>query len=69
MKIGEVIRCYRRIQDVGVRETAREIGVSHGTLSRIERGDTMEAATMMKILRWLFESEPVRRSKPKGGDE
>lgn len=57
MKIGEVIRCYRRIKDVGIRETSAEIGVSHGTLSRIERGDQMDAYTMMKLMRWLFEAE------------
>lgn len=57
MRIGEVIRCYRRITDVGIREVAQEIGVSHGTLSRIERGDQMDAYTMMKLLRWLFEAK------------
>ena len=64
MRIGEVIRCYRRITDAGIREVAQEIGVSHGTLSRIERGDQMDAYTMMKLLRWLFEA---KNAKLKGG--
>lgn len=55
MMIGTMIRCWRRIEDVGIREAARQIGVSHGTLSRIERGDQMDAYTMIKLLRWLFE--------------
>ena len=55
MMIGTMIRCWRRIEDVGLREAATQIGVSHGTLSRIERGDQMDAYTMMKLLRWLFE--------------
>ena len=62
MRIGEVIRCYRRIKDVGIRETGAEIGVSHGTLSRIERGEQIDAVTMMKLLRWLFEEKNGKRS-------
>lgn len=65
MKIGEVIRCYRRIKDVGIRETAREVGVSHGTLSRIERGDQMDAYTMMKLMRWLFETNRANGNRSK----
>lgn len=54
MKLGEVIRRWRRNSDVGLREAAREIGVSHGTLSRIERGEDMDAKTLVKVLSWLF---------------
>lgn len=54
MKLGEVIRRWRRNSDIGLREAAREIGVSHGTLSRIERGEEMTAQTLAKILMWLF---------------
>ena len=53
MKLGEVIRCWRRIKDIGVREAALEIGVSHGTLSRVERGEKMDAETLLKIWTWL----------------
>lgn len=54
MKLGEVIRRWRRNSDIGLREAAREIGVSHGTLSRIERGEEMNAQTLAKILMWLL---------------
>jgi transcriptional regulator with XRE-family HTH domain len=54
MRIGEVLRSWRRIKDVGVREAGQQIGVSHGTISRIERGEQIDAATMMKLLNWLF---------------
>lgn len=67
MRIGEVIRCYRRIKDVGIRETGIEIGISHGTLSRIERGEQIDAVTMMKLMRWLFEGDGKNGSKAKGG--
>ena len=54
MKLGEVLRRWRRNSDIGLREASREIGISHGTLSRIERGEQMDAQTLAKILVWLF---------------
>lgn len=57
MRLGEVIRRWRKMSDIGIREAAREIGVSHGTLSRIERGEAMEGTTLAKVLGWLMSSE------------
>lgn len=54
MRLGDVIRKWRKMSDIGVREAAKEIGVSHGTLSRIERGEPMEGRTLAKLLEWLF---------------
>jgi len=53
MKLGEVLKKWRRMSDIGVREAAKEIGISHGTLSRIERGEAMDGNTLAKILVWL----------------
>lgn len=57
MKLGEVLRRWRRASDIGLREAAQMIGVSHGTLARIEAGEKMEGDTLAKILVWLL-SEP-----------
>jgi transcriptional regulator with XRE-family HTH domain len=57
VKLGEVIRRWRKMSDIGIREAAREIGVSHGTLSRIERGEAMEGTTLAKVLGWLMSVE------------
>lgn len=54
MRIGEVLRRWRRVSDIGLREAARDIGVSHGTLSRVERGEEMSGDTLAKVLAWLF---------------
>jgi hypothetical protein len=67
MMVGTMIRCWRRIEDVGIREAAKQIGVSHGTLSRIERGDQMDAYTMMKLLRWLFEQPTTNGTRKEKG--
>lgn len=37
----------------GVREVAREIGISHGTLSRVRRGYAPDLETFKKICLWL----------------
>jgi transcriptional regulator with XRE-family HTH domain len=57
MRLGEVLRKWRRASDLGVREAAKELGISHGTLSRIERGENMDGETLAKVLRWLMEAE------------
>jgi|SRR5882672_2198486 len=37
----------------GVREVAREIGISHATLSRVENGNQPDLETFQKICAWL----------------
>lgn len=54
MKLGQVIVAYRTINHLNVRTLAREIGISYPTLSRIERGNGCDSATLTKILTWLL---------------
>jgi transcriptional regulator with XRE-family HTH domain len=54
MQLGDVLRKWRRQSDIGLREAARTIGVSHGTLARIEKGEKMDGDTLAKILVWLM---------------
>ena len=37
----------------GIREVAREIGISHATLSRVERGHLPDLENYQKICKWL----------------
>ena len=39
--------------DRGIRAVAKEIGISHATLSRVERGFLPDLKTYEKICRWL----------------
>ena len=57
MRLGKVIRYWRKMSDIGIREAAQQIGISHGTLSRIERGEAMEGETLAKVLGWLMAIE------------
>ena len=54
MMIGKLMRIYRSVNDFAVRRMAKEIGISAATLSRIERGNQMDAKTMIKLMNWLF---------------
>ena len=54
MGFGERVR--RKREKRGLRATAKEIGVSPATLSRIERGHPPDLANFAKLCRWLGES-------------
>jgi len=47
------LKAIEKRGDSGVRETAREIGISPATLSRVERGHIPDLETFSKICRWL----------------
>lgn len=44
------------MSEVTTRDLAERIGISAATLSRVERGEAMDGATLAKILNWLFEA-------------
>ena len=50
-QIGALVREQRG--ERGVREAAREVGVSAATLSRIENGKQPDLGTFEKLCRWL----------------
>jgi transcriptional regulator with XRE-family HTH domain len=39
--------------ELGIRAAAKEIGISHATLSRVERGHLPDLENYQKICRWL----------------
>lgn len=43
----------------GIREAAREVGVSPATLSRVENGKIPDLATFGKVCRWLGEDPGI----------
>ena len=50
-RIGPLVR--ERRGDRGIREVAKEIGISPATLSRIEHGKVPDLETFRKVCRWL----------------
>lgn len=55
MKLGEMFKSYREINNISLREVASEIGVSASTISRIENSNFKpDLVTFNKILTWII---------------
>lgn len=52
-RFGRMLRLYRVYPERSVRDLAKEIGISAATLSRIERGQDMDADTLLKLIHWM----------------
>lgn len=63
MRVGQVIADYRHANRIGVRELAKDIGVSTATLNRIEHGNVCDSTALTKILGWLFADGDSRAQK------
>lgn len=53
--LGRRVAKQRETLGLGIRAAATEIGVSHPTLSRIERGHLPDLENYQRICRWLGE--------------
>lgn len=53
--LGRRVAKRRETLGLGIRGAAKEIGVSHPTLSRIERGHLPDLENYQRICRWLGE--------------
>lgn len=67
MKLGAVMLAYRNSRGLGVRDMAREVGISPATLNRVERNRNVDGRTMAKLFLWLIEASGVRAVKEKAG--
>ena len=54
-RLGRFIRVYRGTKNAGVREIAKEIGVSASTVTRIELGGMWDLHTHLRLMKWLLE--------------
>ena len=52
-QLGQAVKRQREMQHLTLREVAEVTGVSYATLSRVERGGSMEAATFLALSGWL----------------
>lgn len=51
---GEMLRLYRTVRGITLRQLAPDIGIGHATLLRIEGGRAMDAATLLKLWAWML---------------
>ena len=54
MRLGDVLRKWRLMNELDLRSVGKQIGVSAATLLRIEQGHSPDANTFMLVLNWLM---------------
>jgi transcriptional regulator with XRE-family HTH domain len=54
VRIGELLKKWRILNERTLRDLGKEIGVSAATLMRIEQGHAVDSATMVALIDWLF---------------
>lgn len=54
MRLGQVIKRWRVMSEINLRDAAKMIGTSTATLSRIEQGENMDGKTLARIFEWLL---------------
>ncbi len=57
--LGRRAARHREKLGLGIRAAAKEIGLSHPTLSRIERGHLPDLENYQRICRWLGEDSEI----------
>jgi hypothetical protein len=55
LRLGLVLRKWRTMEDKTIREVADEMGIVHGNLQRLEKGEMPSAQTMAKVWWWLMD--------------
>lgn len=54
MRLGALVRSYRVQHKLSVRKVAKEIGVDHSALFRLEQGAEPAFNQFRKVLLWLL---------------
>jgi len=57
VRLGILINRWRRVEDIGIQDVAKRIGISASTLSRIENGEATDSKTLTKVLAWILEEK------------
>ena len=57
MRIGKLLKKWRAINELSIREVAEEIGIATATLYNLEAGRAIDSETMLRIVNWLFRKE------------
>ena len=55
MRLGHILRRYRAIDNLSLRDLAGSIGIGLATLSRLENGEQIDSRNLMRIFNWLVE--------------
>jgi predicted transcriptional regulator len=53
-RFGEMLRLYRTVRGLSLRDVAKSSGISSATLMRIEHGETFDVATAFRLWTWML---------------
>ncbi len=55
MRLAKMLKLYRAAEGIDQRTLARNIGISASQLCRLEQGKELRLASMVKLLKWMFD--------------
>jgi len=61
MRLGNVLRKWRTMEDKTIRVAAKEIGIGASALARIEHGKQCGADILANVLYWLIRDEGKKK--------
>jgi transcriptional regulator with XRE-family HTH domain len=64
MKLGKVIRTYRVVNELALRDLGKQIGIGAATLMRLEQGREPDGSTLAKVLAWMCLEPNGKKAKP-----
>jgi len=54
MNLADMLRAWRHHQELSIREAAERIGIDRGALYRLEKGESVNQATILQVQLWVF---------------
>lgn len=52
-RLGRMMKCYRMVDDLSLRDLAKQIGTSAATVLRIEQGYEVDQRTFLRVVNWM----------------
>lgn len=57
MRLAEIMRKWRIVSEISLRELAKETGINHSTMNRFERGLPLDSQNLVKILTFVLSEQ------------
>lgn len=57
LRLGQMLRLYRTVRKLNMRDVAGEIGISASSLCRIENGKSCDMRSLGKLYAWMIGEE------------
>lgn len=64
MRVADLLINWRFINKLTQRDAALQIGISASSLCRVEKGSTPDGETVVKLVAWMFGTEPKNDEAP-----